>query len=186
MKRGAGGKREAPSKGTASAWSLAATLPAMPLEPLLAPLAGTWQGEGSGDFPTMDAFPFEEEIRFLDVGGRDLAYLQRAWSPSSGELLHAEAGMWRCSPEGALVVTIAQPRRTEVSEGAIQNGVIELASTATGHAAGVAPVIGSRRRYRINGDVLTYEFEMATASVREPTRHLGGTLRRLDERPPSV
>jgi len=150
----------------------------MPVEPLLAALIGTWRGEGSGEFPTMDPFSFEEEVRFLDVGSADLAYLQRAWAPSSGGVLHAEAGMWRCSAQGALAVTIAQPRRTEVSEGRIRGGVIELASTSTGHAADAAPVVASRRRYRLTGDVLSYEFEMATPSVAEPTRHLVGTLRR--------
>jgi hypothetical protein len=186
MKRAAGRKREAPAKGTAFARSAAATLPAMPVEPLMAALLGTWRGEGSGEFPSMQPFPFEEEVRFLDVGSRDLAYLQRAWTPSSGEVLHAEAGMWRCSPEGGLVVTISQPRRSEVSEGTIRTGVIELASTGTGQATGVAPVVASRRRYRLSGDVLSYEFEMATASVAEPTRHLVGTLRRLEAPAPSV
>ncbi|MGH2462261.1 MAG: FABP family protein [Candidatus Limnocylindria bacterium] len=158
----------------------------MPVEPLLAALVGTWRGEGSGEFPTMDSFGYEEEVRFLDIGSGDLVYLQRAWAPSSGEVLHAEAGIWRAVPDGKLVVTIAQPRRTEVSEGRIQDGVIEIASTGSGHAIDAAPVNASRRRYRLSVDELTYEFEMATPSVAEPTRHLLGTLRRLGEPPPSA
>jgi len=157
----------------------------MPVEPLIAALVGTWRGEGSGEFPTMEPFRYEEEVRFLDVGSGDLAYLQRAWSPASGEVLHAEAGMWRATPEGVLVVTIAQPRRTEVSEGAVRDGLIELSSTGTGHATDASPVVASRRRYRLYGDELSYEFEMATRSVAEPTRHLVGTLRRLAEPQPS-
>ena len=82
----------------------------MPVAPLLAPFLGTWRGSGSGSFPTMEPFDFEEEIRFLDVGSRDLAYLQRAWRANTDEVLHAEAGMWRATDEGQLTAMIAQPR----------------------------------------------------------------------------
>jgi len=157
----------------------------MSVEPLIAPLVGTWRGEGSGEYPIMEPFRYEEEVRFLDVGSGDLAYLQRAWSPAGGEVLLAEAGMWRATPEGVVMITIAQPRRTEVSEGTVRDGLIEVASTGTGHATDASPVVASRRRYRLNGDELSYEFEMATGRVAEPTRHLVGNVRRLAEPPPS-
>jgi len=94
--------------------------------------------------------------------------------------------MWRATPEGVLMITIAQPRRTEVSEGTVRDGLIEVASTGTDHATDASPVVASRRRYRLDGDELSYEFEMATGSVAQPTRHLVGSLRRLAEPTPSV
>lgn len=89
----------------------------MAVEPLLAQLVGTWRGSGTGEFPGMGTFPFEEEVTFIDVGTRDVVYMQRAWDPGSGEVLHAETGTWRATPDGVLAATIAQPRTAEVSEG---------------------------------------------------------------------
>jgi hypothetical protein len=126
----------------------------------------------------MDPFAFEEEIRFLDVGTRDVVYLQRAWDPVSGATLHAETGIWRCTPEGVLAATVAQPRTAEVSEGTIRNGIIELASTSVGRASGSAGLAETRRRYRLSEDVLEYDFAMATTRVQEQAQHLMAQLRR--------
>lgn len=149
----------------------------MAVDPQLRPLLGTWRGEGTGTFPTMSEFRYEEEIRFEDLGG-DVAYAQRAWDPASGMVLHAEAGIWRATRGGSLVATIAQARRTEVSEGTIRNGVVELATTGTGAATDVTPVTSSRRSYRFSGDRLTYEYAMATRDMAAPERHLAGSVRR--------
>jgi hypothetical protein len=67
----------------------------------------------------------------------------------------------------------------------VRDGLIEVASTGTGHATDASPVVASRRRYRLSRDELSYEFEMAIGGVAEPTRHLVGTLRRQAEPPPS-
>jgi hypothetical protein len=148
----------------------------MAVDPQLAPLLGTWRGEGMGTFPTMPDFRYEEEIRFEDLGG-DVAYVQRAWDPASGVALHAEAGIWRATGE-AVVATIAQARRTEVSEGTVRDGVVELATTSTSAATEVMPVTGSRRSYRLSGDVLTYEYAMSVRGMDAAERHLAGTVRR--------
>jgi hypothetical protein len=129
----------------------------------------------------MTAFPYEEEIRFEDLGG-DVAYFQRAWDPASGMVLHAEGGIWRATGMGTVVATIAQARRTEVSEGTIRDGVFELASTGTGSATDVMPVTASRRSYRLDGDAMTYEYAMAIRDMGSAERHLSGTVRR---QPPS-
>jgi hypothetical protein len=149
----------------------------MAVDPQLAPLLGTWRGTGTGTFPTMAEFRYEEEIRFEDLGG-DVAYFQRAWDPASGMVLHAEAGIWRATGEGTLVATIAQARRTEVSEGTVRDGVVELATTNTGSAAAVAPVTASRRSYRLSENDLTYEYAMALRDMGTAERHLSGTVQR--------
>lgn len=149
----------------------------MAVDPQLAPLLGTWRGEGTGSFPTMAPFRYEEEIRFEDLGG-DVAYFQRAWDPAGGMVLHAEGGIWRATGEGTVIATIAQARRTEVSEGTIRDGVVELATTATGAATDVMPVTASRRRYRLTGDELAYEYAMATGGMVAAESHLSGTVRR--------
>jgi nitrobindin-like protein len=149
----------------------------MAVDPQLKPLLGTWHGEGAGTFPTMPDFRYDEEIRFEDLGG-DVAYVQRAWDPASGMVLHAEAGIWRSTGVGILVATIAQARRTEVSEGTIRDGIVELATTDTGAATGVMPVTASRRTYRLSGDELTYAYAMAVRDMGAAEQHLSGTVRR--------
>lgn len=161
----------------------------MAVEPVLAQLLGTWRGSGTGEFPSMATFQYEEEIRFLDIGSRDLLYLQRGWDPASGDVLHAEAGMWRATSDGVLAATIAQPLTTEVSEGTIRPGSVVLGSTSVGRAANGPPLVTTRRTYRLRGDKLTYVVEMTTLQVRQSTRHLVGTLRHvaeLQDRPQSI
>jgi hypothetical protein len=147
--------------------------------PLFEPLVGTWRGHGEGTFPGMPAFAYEEEIRFEDLGG-DVAYFQRAWDPERGMVLHAEAGIWRATGDDAVVASIAQARRNEVSAGTVRDGLIQLASTATSAADDVKPVTASRRWYRIDGVALSYEYAMAAGDMTEPVRHLAGTLRRSE------
>ena len=153
----------------------------MAVEPLLAQLIGTWRGSGTGEFPSMATFPYDEEIRFMDIGSRDLVYLQRGWDPESGEVLHAEAGMWRATQDGVVAATIAQPRTAEVSEGTISRGLIVLTSTNVGRAVNGPPLVATQRTYRLNEDNLTYAVDMTTLQVTNSTRHLVGTLRRVAE-----
>jgi hypothetical protein len=125
----------------------------------------------------MAEFRYEEEIRFEDLGG-DVAYVQRAWDPASGMVLHAEAGIWRLTGDGKVVATIAQARRTEVSEGSIRDGEIELTSTSTSAASEVMPVSSSRRTYRLSGESLSYEYAMAVRDMGAAEQHLSGMVRR--------
>ena len=93
----------------------------------------------------MATFPYDEEIRFVDIGSRDLVYLQQGWDPVGAEILHAEAGMWRATQDGVLAATIAQPRTAEVSEGTITAGLIVLASTNVGRAARASPLVATQQ-----------------------------------------
>jgi hypothetical protein len=128
----------------------------------------------------MESFAYHEEVRFTDLGVPALVYAQRAWSPDDGDLLHLETGLWRCDPEGALAVTIALPRVTEISEGTVRGGAIRLSSTSVSRAAGGAGLVAVRRSYDLRGDTLAYEIAMATERVGTRTRHLVGELLRVD------
>ncbi len=147
-------------------------------------LAGVWRGSGAGEFPTMEAFTYHEEVRFIDHGAPSLVYQQRAWSTEDDELLHVESGIWRSSPDGTLAVSVALPRVTELSEGRIKGGAIRLTTTAVQRAAGGAGLVAVERSYDIDGDEIRYRIAMATERVTQITHHLEGTLRRAaaDER----
>jgi hypothetical protein len=101
----------------------------------LAELLGTWRGGGRGEYPTIETFDFEEETRFWHAGAGFLYYHLRTWAPESGMHLHSELGFWRAGPGGRVDVTLAHPLGlTEVADGTIRDGVIELASVSVERA----------------------------------------------------
>jgi len=129
----------------------------------------------------MNSFAYEEEISFRDLGVPALLYQQRAWLPQTDEVLHVETGLWRASQDGALVVTIALPRVTEVSEGTFAYGHIELASRHVNRGSGGAGLVAVRRSYELSGGNLSYRIAMATEGVPRVTAHLEGMLTMVSE-----
>ena len=144
-------------------------------------LLGTWRGEGTGGFPSMQPFDYREELLFEHVGDPFLLYRQESWSLADGEPLHFERGFLRPGEEpGSLELCLAHPLGlTEVAHGTLVASTIELRATTEdiGRTVTGADVTGLTRRYRVDGDMLTYELDMATAEI-PLTRHLDATLRR--------
>lgn len=147
------------------------------LEPL-AFLLGTWRGGGRGEYPTIDPFDYEEELRFDHVGDAFLLYEQTSWSPEDGAPIHFERGFLRPGADGRVELTLAHPLGlTEISEGALEGTAFELTSTEVGRTTTGSDTVEVTRRYRVDGDVLRYETDMATE--RTPlARHLTAELRR--------
>jgi hypothetical protein len=143
-------------------------------------LVGQWHGSGRGQFPTMDPFDYEEEIRFSDHGVPALIYEQRAWQAKDASLLHFETGIWRPAADGSLAISIALPRVSEISEGTFRDGVIDVTATSVRRAAGGAGLVAVRRQYRCRGDEIDYRIWMATETVSALTHHLEGELRRIN------
>ena len=74
----------------------------------LAPLLGTWRGAGRGDYPTIEAFEYTEEVTIGHAGKPFLAYGQRT-KGADGSPLHAEHGYWRPAGERGLELLIVHP-----------------------------------------------------------------------------
>ena len=79
------------------------------LHPDCAPVAwllGTWQGNGHGDYPTIEPYQFGQELIFAHDGRPFFHYLARAWIvDEDGEKVRdaaLETGFLRCRPEGKL------------------------------------------------------------------------------------
>lgn len=154
---------------------------APPLHPDVEPLAfllGTWVGDGKGEYPTIDAFGYHEEVRFTHTGKPFLVYAQRTWHVDDRRPLHAETGYWRPAGPGHVELVLAHPNGlVEISEGPMHDGHLEVTSTTVGRTATAKDVREVTRTFTFDADVLRYS--LAMAAVGEPlTHHLSATLRR--------
>jgi nitrobindin-like protein len=146
----------------------------------LAFLLGTWRGEGSGSYPTIEPFAYRERLTFDHVGDAWLSYVQESWSLDD-EPLHFERGFLRPgATAGEVELVLAHPIGvTEVAHGRVDGGDIHLRGEelGIGRAATGMDVRGLERRYQVEGDALRYQIDMATGTT-PMTLHLTADLRR--------
>ena len=166
----------------------------------LAPLLGTWRGGGRGDYPTIEAFEYAEEVTIGHVGKPFLAYTQRTRG-ADGAPLHAESGYLRPAGERGLELLVVHPSGiAELLVGEVtvtHYGLLVVLHAGAGGEAGAGPenrvgpagrvflaptakqVDATERRISVDGDTMHYEVHMA--AVGEPlTPHLEATLHRTD------
>ena len=144
------------------------------IHPELQPLAfllGTWRGTGKGDYPTIQPFHYEEEVRFWHVGKPLLLYTQRTRTPADGQIRHSEMGYWRAVPGGRVEIVLAHPFGiVEIQEGTVEGGRIEVASTLVGLTATAKEVTRLERSFELRGSgALAYEVRMQ--AVGQPLQH---------------
>lgn len=148
---------------------------------VLAALIGTWSGRGVGDYPTISAFEYLEEVTVAPTGKPFLTYTQRTRSPD-GRPLHAETGYLRMPADGRVELVVAHPTGiAELDEGAVAVAdnvlAIELRSTSVGRSASAKEVVALERSIRVSGSELRYTLRMA--AVGQPLQHhLSATLLR--------
>ena len=143
----------------------------------LAFLLGTWRGQGTGVYPTIETFEYDEEITIGHVGKPFLRYEQKTKRSPSGEPLHTEVGYWRASAAGAELV-IAQPTGVvEVLAGPIDGTTVRLSSNLVGLTATAKRILSTERIVTVEGDTLHYELWMGAVG-QEHQLHLDATLRR--------
>lgn len=150
---------------------------------VLAPLLGTWEGSGTGEYPTIDDFAYLESITFSHVGKPFVAYTQRTRHPETAAPMHAETGYLRVPRPGSIEIVMAQPTGlAEIYEGAVVGGdaplVIDARSTSINATPTAKEVTITERTISVTGDDLQYTFRMA--AVGQPLQHhLSATLHRV-------
>ena len=155
---------------------------------LLAPvlgLLGTWQGQGRGGYPTLDAdFTYGQEVTFSHDGRPFLHYEARAWLiDADGAPLRPaarESGWWRIQPEGRVEALITQPTGiAEITVGRASEDTIDLSTHEVALTPTAKQVDATRRRYTLTDrDTLTFVFDLG--AVGQPLQHhLAANLRRV-------
>lgn len=150
----------------------------------LAPLLGSWRGSGHGEYPTIEAFDYHEEIHFGHVGRPFLTYRQRTRHAEDGRSLHAETGYLRCAGPDRIELILAHPTGiTEICEGSVDvaDGSLrlELDSTHIGRTTTAKLVTALGRSIRLSGDTIDYTLRMAAAG-QPKQHHLAASLRRAE------
>ena len=141
-------------------------------------LLGTWRGTGTGEYPTIDDFAYEEETVFWHSGRPWVGYIQKTRSRGTGMPMHSESGYLRPKGEGLIEAVIAHAfGGVEVLEGTIDGTTIKLKSTVYAITSTAKQVDGVERTLRLDGDRLTYDIAMAFGG-HPMTAHLKATLDR--------
>lgn len=141
-------------------------------------LVGTWRGSGTGAYPTIDDFSYEEETVFWQNGRPWLGFVQKTRSAETGMAMHSESGYLRPKRDGVIEAVIAHAfGGVEVLEGTVEGTVVSLKSTAYSITPTAKPVDGVERTLRVDGDRLSYDISMAFGG-HPMTAHLQATLTR--------
>jgi hypothetical protein len=150
----------------------------------LAALLGTWQGRGSGDYPTIEPFEYLEEVAFSHVGKPFLVYGQKTRAAADGKPLHAETGYLRVPRPGQVELVLAHPSGiTEIEVGTYTSDgaaiELDMSTTQIGRTPTAKEVTALGRRFRVDGDELSYSLQMG--AVGQPLQHhLSAVLHRKD------
>lgn len=145
----------------------------------LGALAGTWQGGGQGEYPTIASFSYTEELTVAPVPGRPLAHWRGTTrDAATGEPRHAESGFLRSTPAGPELVVAHGFGILESATGTFDGHHLDLRSVGLVGTASAKAVAETVRAYTIDGGALRYTIAMAAVGV-ALTHHLRGELTRV-------
>ena len=145
-------------------------------------LLGTWHGAGHGDYPTIDAFSFDQEVIFAHDARPFLHYFSRTWiTDEAGERVRPgalETGFLRPGADGELELVLAHATGfAEVWYGKVEGARLTLATDLVARTATAKEYTAGQRMYGLVDGALMYAVDMA-AEGQEMQSHLWGKLER--------
>ncbi len=155
------------------------------LHPDCAPIAwllGTWQGNGHGDYPTIDAFQFGQECIFTHDGRPFFHYLSRAWIVDDEGVkvrdAAIETGFIRSKSDGSLEWLLTHNTgfaEIWIGEAEIGTPRLEVTTDAVARTETAKEMTGGHRMYGMVGGDLMWAYDMAAAG-QSLQPHLWGRL----------
>ena len=156
-------------------------------------LEGKWKGEGTGGFPTMDDFSFEDEMYFKTNAegytNEPIIHFEEVARVRENEELvfkHWETGYFKPAKNASIqFYNCHNTGRIEIIYGYFKS-VDEQAksfeivfnSNDVRNDEGTAVMRSSQRIFTLKGDTLHYSLDMSTEDIEEMTHHLEVSLRR--------
>jgi hypothetical protein len=157
----------------------------MTISSLFGILTGKWTGTGSGRYPTIEPFEYQESLHFTPDETRPIIHYEqktRRRSAEQAEFIpsHWETGFIELLPDNRIEVANAQSGgRVEVLVGTIEPAptglILRLRSS---HIANDPRLLKTTRTITVEGGVLSYVMHMQTTAVPQLALHLEGTLSR--------
>ncbi len=156
------------------------------LHPACVPIAwllGSWSGAGVGDYPTVDAFRFGQEVEFGYIPGKPfLSYTSRSWqvddAGAPGAALASESGYWRPQDNGSIEVLLVHAAGlVEIYLGQVEPARLQLATRGVLKTETAMDYRACSRLYGYVQCTLMYVYEMA-AMGQELQPHLSAELQR--------
>lgn len=145
-------------------------------------LLGTWHGSGKGDYPTIEAFDYDQEVVFAHDGRPFLHYFSRTWiTDGEGNRVRPgalETGFLRPAGDGQLELVLAHPTGyAEVWYGEVQGARVTLQTDLVARTSTAKEYTAGQRMYGLVDGALMYAYDMA-AEGQEMQSHLWGKLER--------
>ena len=139
------------------------------LHPDLVPLAwllGRWQGNGHGEYPTIEKFQFGQEAVFAHDGRPFLHYFSRSWlvDDAGNKIKNSalETGFLRARPGGEVELLLAHHTGfTEIWYGRVDGTKLEITTDVVARTHSAKEHTAAHRLYGlVEGDLL-YAHDMA-------------------------
>jgi hypothetical protein len=151
-------------------------------------LLGTWHGNGKGEYPTIEAYAFEQEAVFAHDGRSFLHYFSRTWvTDDSGERVgpgELETGFLRVGSDPKdggypLELVLAHPTGfAEVWYGVADGPRLTLATDVVARTSTAHDYAAGQRMYGLVEGDLMYAYDMA--AMDQPMQsHTWGRLARV-------
>jgi THAP domain-containing protein 4 len=147
-------------------------------------LAGTWRGEGRGEFPGVTSFAYRETLKFTRRDEKSLTYEQKTQKLYDGQTeylpSHTETGVISILENGELELASVQTGRNEMLIGSMERADDKFQIHFVSKSIHNDPrMISSTRTFELESNTLRYEMGMQTTKVEQITPHLKIILQRI-------